>query len=119
MKGRTIRNFPAPADFWSRVERWAQECGFALQEQQAERRRYRKGLGLLMAPVCIELHREGETATLEAWVKADAYLIVSLLTGQPAESRIEAGGMTAALPRKRARDAVNRLLEDFGQAPVV
>lgn len=118
MKGRTIRSFPTPADFWASVERWAAASGFALKEQTSERRLYRKGLGLLMAPACLELRREGTTVTLEAWVKADPYLFVGLLTGKPAESRLDSGGMTAVLPRKQARDAVNRLLADFGQVPI-
>ncbi|MBE0597881.1 MAG: hypothetical protein IH614_11475 [Desulfuromonadales bacterium] len=72
-----------------------------------------------MAPAFLEIRQEGGNVTLEAWVKADALLIVSFLAGQKPEMAIGAGGLTAAVPRRRARDAINPLLERLGQPPVV
>jgi len=119
MRGRTVRSFRCPEDLWSRVDAWAAATGFRLQQQESGRRLYCRGNRLLMAPACLEISREGRQVTLEAWVKADFYLILSLLSGKPAEAGIESGGLTASLPRKRARDAVNRLLADLGQPLIV
>jgi len=119
MRGRTIRSFRSPEDLWSRVDAWAAATGFRLQEGAAERRRYCRGNRLLMAPACLEISRDGREVTLEAWVKADFYLILSLLSGKPAEAGIESGGLTAVLPRKRARDAVNQLLASLNQPLIV
>ena len=71
-----------------------------------------------MAPIMVELRQEGEIATLEAWVAADMFLILSVLTGSKPEAAIESGGMTAMVPRRRARTAVNVLLRSFKQKPI-
>ncbi len=118
MQGRTIRAFTCPENFWPQVERWATETGFSLACQEDSRRIYRKGHRLLMAPVWVEIRQAGEQVTLEAWIKVDFYLILSLFSGRPPETGIASGGLTAALPRRRAREAVNRLLARFDQQPV-
>lgn len=118
MQGRTILKFPLPDNFWPEVEAWAAQTGFTLDSKEDARRLYRKGHWLLMAPAFVELRQEGRQAILEAWVKADSFLILSMLTGQKAETGIASGGLIAALPRSRAREAVNRLLARFGQTPL-
>ncbi len=118
MKGRTVKEFPCPDDLWPQVEAWAAETGFTLDRQEKDRRVYHKGHWLVMAPAFVEIRREEARVILEAWVKADLYLIISLLSGKKSETGIEAGGLTALIPRRRAREAVNRLLARFGQQPV-
>ena len=118
MKGRTTREFIWKADLWPLVEKWAAETGFVLEKQDGKCRMYRKGNRLLMAPAYLEICQERGRVTLETWVSADFYLLVSLLSGRKPESRIESGGLTAVVPRKRARDAVNRLLAKLGQASI-
>jgi len=115
MKGRTTREFTCKSALWPVIDNWAAESGFVLETKEAARRIYRKGNRLLMAPAYLEIRQKGSKVTLEAWISADAYLILSLLTGKKPESRIDSGGLTASVPRKRARDAVNRLLAKFGQ----
>ena len=118
MKGRTVRQFPCPPDLWSQVDAWAEENRLSLDIQEENRRIYSKGHWLLMAPASVEIRREGEVVTLEAWVKADMFLIISLLSGKKPEAAIESGGMTASVPRAQARQSVNRLLARFGQEPI-
>lgn len=115
MKGRTVREFSCPKDLWSQVDAWAEETGYRLVRQEDDIRTYRKGHALLMAAAWVEIRREGRRAVLEAWVNADFYLILSLLSGKKPETGIESGGLTATVPRRRAREAVNRLLVRFGQ----
>jgi hypothetical protein len=118
MKGRTTREFTYQPELWPLVEAWAAAAGFTLVDQQPNHRRYRKGNQLLSAPAFLELTREGDRVTLQAWIKADMYLIMALLTGKPPEAGIESGGLTAWIPRQRARKAINPLLEQLGQQPV-
>ncbi|MFO7578125.1 MAG: hypothetical protein R6W66_10405 [Pelovirga sp.] len=118
MNKRTSLEFPCPADLWLQVDAWAAETGFVLKQQEDNRRVYRKGHPLLMAPAWVEMRRSGKGVILEAWVSADMFLVLSMLAGKKAETGIESGGLTAALPRRRARTAVNRLLQRFGQKPV-
>ena len=115
MKGRTVIEFPCPRDLWTQVEDWAAESGFSLHRREENSRLYRRGHALLMAPAWVELRREGGQVLLQAWVMADSYLLLSLLAGRKPEMAIESGGLVAAVPRRRAREAVNRLLTRFGQ----
>jgi hypothetical protein len=115
---RTVRDFPYTGDVWPLIESWAAQTGFVELDKSSIRRLYRKGGGLLMAPAFLEIRHEGGRVALEAWVKADFFLILSVLAGQKPETAIESGGLTAALPRKRAREAINELLSRLGQQPI-
>jgi hypothetical protein len=120
MNRRTVRDFSYTEDLWPIVESWAAQTGFVEREKSPNRRLYRKGGGgLVMAPAFLEIRREGRKVSLEAWVKADALLILSFLAGQKPEMAIESGALTAAFPRKRAREAVNQLLIRLGQKLIV
>lgn len=117
---RTIREFSYEPNLWPVVEGWATENGFVLQNQETSRHLYRKGRLLLLGPVMLEITQEGDTVTLQSWIKADLYLLMARFTGKPAEVGIQSGGdMTAWIPRMKARKAVNQLLVKLGQEPVV
>jgi hypothetical protein len=118
MLNRSVREFSFNSDFWPQVDNWAAAAGFTLELDQGLRRRYRKGNRLIMAPVCVEISQSGGKVKLEAWIKADMYLIMALLTSKPAEAAIQSGGLTAWIPRKRARMLVNPLLVSLGQPPI-
>ncbi len=118
MDKRTVREFNYRGKLWPLVEAWAAETGFTLVEEEKARRLYRKGHGWFMAPAMVEIRQKGEQIALTAWIKADYYLVLSLLRGEKPESGIESGGLTAAIPRRRARAAVNGLLKRLGQNPV-
>ncbi len=115
MKGRTVREFIYNAELWPLVDIWAAETGFRLLQDEASRRLYQKGRWPLMAPAFLEIRHEKGKVTLEAWVKADFFLVLSLLTGRGPETGIESGGLTATVPRQRAREAVNKLLLKLNQ----
>jgi hypothetical protein len=118
MKGRTVRNFTYHGDLWPLVDIWAAETGFRLLHGETSRRVYRKGKWLLMAPAFLEIRHEQGGVTIEAWVKADLFLVLSMLKGEKPETGIESGGLTASVPRKRARQAVNKLLMGLNQKPI-
>ncbi|WP_020675903.1 hypothetical protein [Geopsychrobacter electrodiphilus] len=118
MKSRTIREFTYKDDLWSIVDSWARRSGFTMDLLEDSRRVYHKGNRLVMAPVCLEIRHDGSNVTLETWIKADMYLIMALMTGKPPEAGIQSGGLTAWIPRKRARKVVNPLLISLGQSPI-
>lgn len=118
MNKRTTISFRCPHNFWPQVESWAEQTGFVLTEKEIDRRLYRKGNRLLMAPTMVELRLEEKNVTLEAWVAADMFLILSTLSGKKPEAGIGSGGLTAMLPRRRAREAVNILLQRFNQKTI-
>ena len=115
MKGRTTREFDYSAPIWPIVEAWAAEHGYLLKKQEGATRLYQKSHWQLMAPTCLQLTQQGDQVVLEAWIKADFYLLMSLLTGKQPEARLESGGLVATVPRRIARVAVNKLLSTLGQ----
>lgn len=116
---RAIREFNYHSDLWSVVDRWATENGFVLQQQDVSRRLYRRGRWLLFGPTMLEISEEQGAVTLQAWIKADLYLLMDLFTKKAPEVTIESGGFTAWVPRIKARNVVNRLLSTLGQKPVL
>ena len=118
MKSRTSREFTYNGDFWTLVDEWAAETGFKVREQEGDWRLFQRGIPLTMAPSMVEIRKRKAKVTVEAWVKADPYLILAFLTGRSSEMGIESGGLTALFPRKRTRDAVNILLRRLGEPPV-
>ncbi len=118
MNKRTRVSFIQPQNFWAQVDSWATQTGFVLVEKSDQGRRYCKGNRLLMAPIMVEFRQEGKKILLETWVVADMFLILSALSGKKPETGIESGGLTAMVPRRRAREAVNILLRHLNQEPI-
>jgi len=118
MKGRTTREFRYSSEIWPVIESWAGENGYILKKAEGATRLYHKGNWQLMAPACLQVTQQDDQVTLEAWVKADFYLLMSLLTGKQPEAQLESGGLVATVPRRVARAAVNNLLSVLGQAPI-
>jgi len=108
---RTQRDTPFTAAKWAMVEQWAQEQGCITLESDPNRRLYKRKMGWTMPPAFVEMRRVKNRLELEAWVKADAFLIISLLTQQPSEIRLDRGGLAGALPRSIMRKRINPLLE--------
>lgn len=118
MRGRTSRSFRCPDDIHPVVEAWAAKHGYRLKKTEGNRRFYHRGNWQLMAPACVQITQDGQNITLEAWVKADFYLLLSLLTGKQPEACLDSGGLVATIPRRIARAAVNELLDELGQKPI-
>ncbi len=114
---RTVRNFPYSEDLWPAIESWAEHTGFVERERSPNRRLYRKGR-LLMTPAFLEVRHEDGGVALEAWVRADPFLILNVLSGKKPEMALESGGLTASVPRRRARTAINILLKRLNQKPI-
>jgi hypothetical protein len=63
-------------------------------------------------------HQDGGQVSVEAWVRCNTFMRICSLFMLPAEMGVESGGFKGVLPRKIAREALNRLLQDCGARPV-
>jgi hypothetical protein len=115
---RTIRTFPTPEHFWPIVEAWAADKGFSCKSKQGTTRLYQKGIGLLVAPMLLQVTERGGTVTLEAWVYSGWLVRLLSLFMMPKEIGVETGGFKGLIPRKIARAAINELLPKLGQPPL-
>ena len=112
---RTILDFPFTGDLWVIVEGWASENGYRRKEGDASRRLYQKGTGFLVAPMMLDVRKEGDQSHLEAWARFNIFARLSSFFILPDEMGIESGGFRAVVPRNIARGAVNKLLAQLGQ----
>lgn len=118
MQLRTIRNFRYTGDLWAIIDVWAQENRFVLQEPTDETRIYYRS-PLLLAPIMVEIDRNGTDITLMAWVrnlKPNAAFYIAHLF--PNEVELRSGGFWASAPRAYGRKWVNKLLLQLEQPPI-
>jgi hypothetical protein len=52
---------------------------------------------------------------MEVWVRVSFFVRLQSLFMLPAQMGVESGGMRGVVPRKMARNSVNKLLEQLGQ----
>jgi hypothetical protein len=115
---RAIREFRSDRDLWKTLDSWARETGYRLVESAEGRGLYQKGIGILVAPMKVEVRTNGDLIHLEAWVHIPFITRLISLFILPDEMTIESGGVRAILPRQMARTAVNRLLAMLNQPPI-
>ena len=118
MNKRTIVDFDFADDAWTTLDRWAEENSYRKKEADESRRLYQKGVGFLVAPMMLEIAKDGKRVHLEAWVRANLFVRMLAFFLIPAEMGIESGGFRMAVPRKMARKAINKLLEKLGQPAI-
>ncbi|MCP5049518.1 MAG: hypothetical protein GY940_20270 [bacterium] len=117
MERRTIIDFNV--DYvdktWNVINQWAQENNYKPKESTGPAKRFQKGTGFLVAPMMFEVTIDGGAVHMEAWIRANLLNRIFSLFILPAEMGIPSGGVKAVAPRKIARKAVNKLLEQLGQ----
>lgn len=115
VKGRTARDFTAGADFWQILDGWAQQTGYKLIAYDEVSRLYQRGEGLLVAPQRLQANYTGSGYHLEAYVWVPLISRIFALMLMPEELKIDSGGFAGSIPRKKAREQVNLLLQALGQ----
>lgn len=115
MQNRTVLNFTVAGEIQGIVVQWAQENNFRVVEDNGATKRYKKGHGVLVAPMLVEITQNGANVQLEAWIYSNLFVRIFALFMIPEEMNIDSGGFKLALPRNMARAAVNRLLPKIGQ----
>ncbi len=116
--GRTTLEFEYDESLWGVVDTWAAENGYRQVGGTDDHRRLQKGRGFLVAPMMCEIRQQGHQVTLVAWIRVNLLIRLFGLFLIPSEMGIASGGFKLAAPRKIARNAINRLLEQLGQDPV-
>lgn len=115
---RAVREFRTNQDVWKALDAWARETGYRLVEGAEGRGVYQKGVGLLVAPMKVEVRTQGDLVHLEAWVHIPFITRLMSLFLLPDEITVESGGVKAVIPRQMARNAVNRLLGSLNEPPI-
>lgn len=118
MNTRTTYQFTFDGEIWPIIEQWAHLNGYKLKIANGEDRTFQKGTGFLVAPMMLRVVKEGSNITFEAWAYANIFVRIGALFMIPEEMHINPGGFRMSIPRKIARDAVNRLLNTLGQPPI-
>jgi hypothetical protein len=118
MTKRTSISFQSGDSIWPTVEKWAAENGYKPVAQDGNVRTFQKGVGFLVAPMMLSLSQNGDAVTGEAWIRAGLFVRIFALFLLPPEMGLESGGFKGVLPRKIARNAVNKLLAELGAPPI-
>jgi hypothetical protein len=118
MRTRTDIRFNTHPTQWSIIDQWAADESYKLQSSSATERLYQKGTGFLVAPMLLHIRQSGEQTVMQAWISANMMVRAFALFLLPPEMGIESGGLKAMLPRKIARNAVNKLMASL-QLPAI
>jgi hypothetical protein len=118
MKTRTEIRFNTDPAQWATLDQWAQTEGYKLLHATGAERTFQKGIGFLVAPMMLHVSQDGAQTVMHAWIRANMVIRAFALFLLPAEMGIESGGIKAMLPRKIARSAVNKLLNQL-QVPLI
>ena len=116
--GRSTRRFQTELPPWDAMEEWATERGFKLRHVDDVRRRYRKGMGIGIAPIYVEMIYTQPWAHLQAWVGINMLVRPGVLLFARSEWTPESGGWRLSRSRRIAREAINPLFEGFAQEPI-
>ncbi len=100
------------------MEEWATERGFKLRHVDDVRRRYRKGMGIGIAPIYVEMIYTQPWAHLQAWVGINMLVRPGVLLFARSEWTPESGGWRLSRSRRIAREAINPLFAGFEQEPI-
>lgn len=118
MSASTRVEFQYSGDLWAAVDAWAGAHGFKPQASAGPGRLYQKGTGFLVAPMMLRLEQQGSRVILEAWIRCGTFVRLFALFLIPGQMGVQSGGFKLALPRKIAREAINKLLAQLGQGPI-
>jgi hypothetical protein len=117
---RTVRDFQVGYDIGPWVDAWAQAHHYGFRGVSADgTRHYQRGNGILTGAMPLTVRQYGPSVHLEAWIHANLLARIGALFLIPTDMGIESGGFKGALPRSMARSAVNTLLGQLGQPPIM
>jgi hypothetical protein len=115
---RTTVRIELRGDPWPVINDWGKQTGYLPKQDAANGRIYQKGTGFLVAPMMLAAQVDGNTLTLQAWIRGTFIARLFSLFILPAEMHIRSGGFKAVLPRNMARGDVNKLINQLGGAPI-
>ena len=113
--GRTTQILRFQGDLWPIVDQWAQQNAYKLVGTDQASRTYQRGVGAMVLPQMLRLGWNGQDYVIEAWVHANTFNRVFTFGLMPEEVIVHGGGFFAAIPRKKALQQVNLLLQALGE----
>jgi hypothetical protein len=119
MESKTVRDFRVNGDVTAIADAWASANNFKLRVVDPDgTRRYQRGQGLMVNAQHALLRQSGSDVHLEAWTHATLLDRIAVLGMMPANMAVDGGGLRGRIPRKRAKESVNKLLAQLGQEPL-
>jgi hypothetical protein len=119
MNSKAVRDFNMSGDVAAFADGWASSNNFDLKGVDPDgTRRYQRGHGLMVHAQHATVRQSGTQVHLEAWTHATMVDRIFSFGMMPANMTVESGGMRGWLPRKLAREAVNKFLEQLSQPPI-
>ncbi|HJX67472.1 MAG TPA: hypothetical protein VJ258_01965 [Candidatus Limnocylindrales bacterium] len=119
MESKTVRDFQVNGDVTAIADAWASANNFKLRVVDPDgTRRYQRGQGLMVNAQHASLRQSGSDVHLEAWTHATLLDRIAVLGTMPANMAVDGGGFRGRIPRKRAKESVNKLLAQLGQEPL-
>jgi hypothetical protein len=120
MAARTVRDFQVAFDVAPLADAWAQANHYGFRGVSPDgTRNYQRGNGVLTGSMPLSIRQNGPWVHLEAGVHATLAARICALFLIPSDMGIESGGVRGVLPRSIARNAVNALLAQMGQPPIM
>ena len=113
--GRTTRMLQFQGDIWPIVDQWAAQNKYKLVGTDQVSRTYQRGVGFWVAPQMCRIGWNGANFILESWVRIQLLNRIITLGLMPSELIVEGGGAVGALPRNKAKQQVNMLLQSLGE----
>ncbi len=114
---RTVREFQSDRPVFEIAQAWAEAARFRVVERGESRVIYEKGSGLIVPPARVEIELD-QRWRLSAFLRVPAWHRAIVLFMWPREMGVGSGSMLGALPRRRLRLLVNRLLRDLDQPEI-
>ncbi|WP_028456070.1 hypothetical protein [Chitinilyticum litopenaei] len=108
-KQRAIVTLESNGDLWPQIEAWCSQHGYALREQDEQRRLYQHGKGFWQAAGRFQASRNGNVWQLEGWLHMNAFIT-------RAELALDETGPVAKVPRDKRKKEFNALLGQLGAA---
>jgi hypothetical protein len=115
---RTKLDFTYKGDITAVVDQWAKENHFKVSPNADGSLACRRGGGVMMCAVILEVRQTGEQVHLETWLAVDILTEFASLFTAPQESAIQSGETLLWREKELARWYVNPLLERLEQPPI-
>jgi hypothetical protein len=116
---RTRIDFSYREDIFLILERWASENSFSIRKGVNGVIKCRRGGGVMMPPVMVQIKQTGNTIHLETWLQVDILTEFTTLFNAPAQSAIDSSAKGLWREREIARLYINKLLKELGQPPII
>lgn len=115
---RTVLDFDFSKKIEPIVREWAKTYGFKLQTTPEGKLVGKRGSGVMMCGISLEVQQTGKKAHLETWLDIDLLTEFASLFMAPQQSALKSAGSLLWREKDVARSYINPLLAKLGQPPI-